>query len=150
MVVSSAYLKLLIFLPVIWMLACESSRLAFFVLYSTCNLGNNIQPWSIPFLFLNQSIVPCLVLTVASWPMYRFLRRQARRSGIPISLRIFHSLLWSTLKGFSIVSEAEVDVFLEPLAFSTIQQMLAILYLFILPLQNPCCCIFHTCDLFIL
>ena len=34
--------------------------------------------------------------SVASWPAYRFLRRQVRWSGIPISLRIFHSLLWST------------------------------------------------------
>ena len=36
------------------------------------------------------------VLTVASWPAYRFLKRQVRWSGIPISWRIFHSLLWST------------------------------------------------------
>ena len=47
-------------------------------------------------LIWNQSVVPCLVLTVASWPAYRFLKRQVRWSGIPISLRIFHSLLWST------------------------------------------------------
>jgi len=33
--------------------------------------------------------------------------------GIPISLRIFHSLLWSTVKGFGIVNKAKVDVFLE-------------------------------------
>ena len=45
---------------------------------------------------LNQSIVPYLVLTVSSWPACRFLRRQVRWSGISISLRIFHSLLWST------------------------------------------------------
>ena len=32
--------------------------------------------------------------------------------GIPISLRIFHSLLWSTVKDFSVVNEAEVDAFL--------------------------------------
>ena len=44
----------------------------------------------------NQSIVPCPVLTVASQPAYRFLRRQVRWSGIPISWRIFHSLLWPT------------------------------------------------------
>ena len=49
--------------------------------------------------------------SVASWPAYRPLRRQVRWSDIPICLRIFHSLLWSTHKGFSIVSEA--DVFLE-------------------------------------
>ena len=40
-------------------------------------------------------VVPWLILTVASWPEYRFLRKQLRWSGIPISLRIFHSLLWS-------------------------------------------------------
>ena len=60
-----------------------------------------------------ESIVLCLVLTVASWPAYRLLRRQVRWSGIPISWRIFHSLLWSTVKGFGIVIEAEVDAFLE-------------------------------------
>ena len=49
-----------------------------------------------PFSIWNQSVVPCKVLTVASWPAYRFLRIQVRWSGIPISLRIFHSLLWST------------------------------------------------------
>ena len=40
--------------------------------------------------------VPCPVPTLASWPAYRFLRRQVRWSGIPISWRISHSLLWST------------------------------------------------------
>ena len=45
---------------------------------------------------LNQFIVLCLVLIVASWLAYRFLRRQVRFSVITISLRIFHSLLWST------------------------------------------------------
>ena len=40
--------------------------------------------------------VPCPVLAVASWLGYRFLRRQVRWSGIPISLRIIHSLLWCT------------------------------------------------------
>ena len=74
---------------------------------------NNIQPWCTPFPIRNQSVVPCLVLTVASRPAYRFHRSQVRWSGIPISLRIFHSLLWSTVKGFSVVNEAEVHVFLE-------------------------------------
>ena len=68
----------------------------------------------LPFPILNQSIVPCPVLTVASWPVYRFRWRHVRWFGISISLRIFHSLLWSTQsKGFSIVNEAEIDVFLE-------------------------------------
>ena len=57
---------------------------------------DNIQPWCTPFPILNQFIVPCLVLTVASWCANRFLRRQVRWSGIPISLKIVHSLLWSS------------------------------------------------------
>ena len=96
---SSAYLRLLIFLPAILILACASSSPAFHMMYSAYNLnkqGENIQPWRIPFPIWNKSVVPCLVLTVVSWPAYRFLRRQVRWSGIPISLRIFHSLLWST------------------------------------------------------
>ena len=58
--------------------------------------------------------VPCPVVTVAPWPAYTFFRRQVRWSGMPISLRIFHSLLWSTIvKGYSIVNAAEVDILLE-------------------------------------
>ena len=55
--------------------------------------GNNIQPWRTPFPIWNQSVVPCPVLTIAFWPAYRFLRRQVRWPGIPISWRIFYSLL---------------------------------------------------------
>ena len=62
---------------------------------------------------LNWIVVPYPVLTVASWPAYRFLKRQVRRSGIPISWKIFHSLLWSLVEGFGIVNKAEIDVFLE-------------------------------------
>ena len=98
-VVSSVYLRLLIFLLEILTPACASSSLAFRIMYSTCKWnkqGDNLQPWHTRFPIWNQSVVPCPVLTVASWPAYRFLRRQGKWSGIPISLRIFHSLLWST------------------------------------------------------
>ena len=98
-VVSSAYLRLLIFLPEILIPACASSSPAFLVMYSAYKLnkqGDNIQPWHTPFPIWNQSVVPCPVLTIASWPAYRFLKRQVRWSGIPISLRIFQSLLRST------------------------------------------------------
>ena len=74
-VVSSAYLRLLIFLPVILILACASSILAFCMMYSAYKLnnqGDNIQPRHIPF---------------------------------PIWIH--------TVKGFSIVNKAQVDVFLE-------------------------------------
>ena len=74
--------------------------------------GDKIQPWRTPFPIWNQS-VPFLVLTVASWPAYRFLRRQVSWPGIPISLRIFQFFVTHTVKGFDIVNKAEVDVFLE-------------------------------------
>ena len=98
-VVSSAYLRSLIFLPAILIPVCASSSPTFHMIYSALKLnkrGDNIRPWCTPFPIWNQPVVPCLVLTVASWPDYRFLRRQVRWSGIPISWRIFHSLLWST------------------------------------------------------
>ena len=62
--------------------------------YKLNKQGDNIQPWRTPFPICNQSVVPCPVLTVASWPEYKFLKRQIRWSGIPFSFRIFHSLLW--------------------------------------------------------
>ena len=86
--VLSACLRLLIFLPEILIPACASSSLAFHMMYSVYKLnmqGNNIQPWHIPFPIWNQSVVPCPVLTTASWSAFRFLRRQIRWSGIPIS-----------------------------------------------------------------
>ena len=114
--VSSPYLRLLIFLPGILIPACASSSLAFNMMYSAYKLnkqGDNIQPWCTPFPIWNQSVVPCPVLIVASWSAYRFLRRQVRWSGIPISWRIFQSVMIHTVKGFGIVNEAEVDGFLE-------------------------------------
>ena len=114
--VSSAYLMLLLFLPAILIPACASSSLAFRMMYSACKLnkqGDNIQPWCTPFPTWNQSVVPCPVLTVASWPAYRFLRRQVRWSGIPISQNFPQFVVIHTAKGFAIVNNAEIDVFLE-------------------------------------
>ena len=68
-VVSSAYLRLLRFLPAILIPACTSSSPAFLMMYSAYKLnkqGDNIQPWCTPFPIWKQSIVPCPVLTVAS------------------------------------------------------------------------------------
>ena len=80
-VVSSACLRLLIFLPAILIPTNASSSPAFHMMYSEYKLnkqGDSMQPWCTPFPILSQSIFPCLFLTVASWPAYRFLRRQVR------------------------------------------------------------------------
>ena len=97
--VSSAYLRLVVFLLSILIPACASSSPPFSMMYSVYKLNkqsDNIQPCHTPFPILNQSIVLCPVLIVTPWPTYKFLRRQARWSGIPIFLKNFHSLLWST------------------------------------------------------
>ena len=58
-VVSSAYLRLLIFLPAILIPACASSSPAYLIIYSTYKLnkqGDSIQPWHTPFLIWNLSV----------------------------------------------------------------------------------------------
>ena len=69
-VVSSAYLRLLIFLPAILIPACALFNPAFLMMYFAFKLnkqGDNIQPWCTPFPIWNQSVVSWPVLTVASW-----------------------------------------------------------------------------------
>ena len=46
------------------------------------------------FSYLEPACCSMSSSTVTSWPAYRFLKRQVRWSGIPISFRTFHSLLW--------------------------------------------------------
>ena len=70
-VVSSEYLKLLIFLPAILFPAYDSSSLASLMMYSAYTLlmntqVNSIQPWRTLFPILNQFIALCPVITVAS------------------------------------------------------------------------------------
>ena len=54
-----------------------------------------------------------LSLIVAFLPTCRFLWRQVSLSGIPFFLRIFHSLLWYTVKALGAVNKAQVDVLLK-------------------------------------
>ena len=72
-----------------------------------------VTVYSLDVLLLNQSIVPCLVSTIASWPAYRFLSRQVRWSCIPISLGIFQFFVINIVKGFNTANEAETYAFLE-------------------------------------
>ena len=62
-------LRLLIFLLAILFTAYASSSLAFHMMYSALKLskqGDKLQPWCTPFPVWNQSVVPCLVLTIVS------------------------------------------------------------------------------------
>ena len=71
-VVSSAYLRLLMFLPPMLIPACNSPSNspspAFLMMCSACRWnkqGDSTQPCCTPFSILNQSVVPYRVLTVA-------------------------------------------------------------------------------------
>ena len=122
------------FFPAILIPACASSSSVLRMMYSANKLNkqsDNIQPWHTSSPILNQSVVPCLVLSAASWSAYTFLRRQVRRSSIPISWRIFHSLLWSTQ------SKTLHSQWSRSRCFSMIQLMLAIWSLVLPPLLNP-------------
>ena len=110
-VVSSAYLRLLIFLLEILIPACVSSSPAFYMMYTEYKLnkqGDNIQPWCALFPVWNHSIVPCLVLTISSWPAYGFFRSR-------LVVHLFKNspqfLVIYTVKGFSIVNEGDFFFF---------------------------------------
>ena len=80
-VVSSACLRLLIFLLTILISACASFSPAFLMMYSAYKLnkqGDNIQPWHTPFPIWNQSV----------W--YRKLKSEAKFI-IPITGRLSRS-----------------------------------------------------------
>ena len=51
--------------------------------------------------------------TVASWLAYRFLKKQVRWSGIPISFRILQFVVIHTVKDFGVVNKIKIDVFMK-------------------------------------
>ena len=62
--------------------------------------------------------IPCPVLIVASWPAYRFLKRQVRWSYSHLFQDFPQFIVIHTVKGFGIVNKAEIDVILELSCFS--------------------------------
>ena len=125
------------FLLVVLVPAWDSSSPAYkYSAYKLNKQGDSTQPYHTPFPIWNQSIVPCPVLTAASWLVHRFLRRQVRWSGIPIMWRIFHNLLRST-QSKALAQSMKQMFFWNSLAFSMIQRMLAIWSLVPLPFLNP-------------
>ena len=109
---SSAYLRLLIFLPAILTPCCASSSPAFLMMYSPYKLnkqGDNIQPWRIPSPIWNQSLVPCWFLTC--------IQISQETNKVVWYSHLFQNfpqfVVIHTVKGFGIVNKAEVDVFME-------------------------------------
>ena len=88
-------------------------------MYKLNKQGDDTQPCCTPFPILNHSVVPCPVLTIASCPACIQVFQETGKV-------VWYSHLFKNFphKGFSIVSEQ--IFFFNPLAFSMIQQMLAI------------------------
>ena len=98
-VVSSAYLRLLIFLPAVLIPACALSSPAFRMMFSAYKLnkqGDSIQPWRTPFPIWKQSVVTCLVLSCFLTCIQVSQKANKVVCYSHLFLRIFHSLLWST------------------------------------------------------
>ena len=90
-------------------------QVTFHVIHSVCRLnkqGDDIQPWCTAFPTCKQSIVPSLVLTVASWPTYKFCRRQVRWLWYSHLIKNFPQfIVIHTVKGLGIVNKAEIHFF---------------------------------------
>ena len=115
--VSSAYLRFLIFLLEILIPACDSFSPAFCIMYSAYKLNkqdDNIQPRHTPFPILNQSAVPWLVLTCCFWSCIEVSQEAGK---VVWYFHLFKNfpqfIMIHAVKGFSVVNEAEADVFLE-------------------------------------
>ena len=79
--------------------------------YKLNKQGDHIQPWRTPFLIWNQSVVPCPVLTVASWPAYKEAVQVVWYSHLLKNFPQF--IVIHTVKDFGIVNKAEIYVFME-------------------------------------
>ena len=142
-VVSSAYLRLLIFLWAVLNPAYESSCLAFHMMYSAYMLnkqGDNIQPWCTPLPILKQSVAPCPVLTVASLTCIQVFQEAGKVIWYSQLFKNFPQFIVNrTIKGFSIGNKVELDVFLEFCCFYYYPVDVGNLISVPLPFLNPAC-----------
>ena len=120
-VVSSAYLRLLIFLPAVLIPACASSSSAFLFMYSAYKLNkqdDNIQPWHIPFPIWK---AVCCSMSSSNCCFLTYIQISQEAGQVVWYSHLFKNFLQfdviHTVKGFGIVSKAEIDVFLELLLF---------------------------------
>ena len=113
---SSAYLRLLIFLLAILIPAWASSSPAFHMMYSAYKLNkqsDHIQPWCTPFPIWNQ-----LLFMSSSNCCFLTCIQISQEAGKVVCyshlLRNFPQfVVIHTVKGFGMVNEAEVDIFLD-------------------------------------
>ena len=114
---SSAYLRLLIFLLGILIPACASSSPAFLMMYSAFKLnkqGDNIQPLTNSFSYL-ESV--CCSMSSSNCCFLTCIQVSQEAGQVVLYSHLFQNfpqfIVIHTVKGFGIVNKAEIDVFLE-------------------------------------
>ena len=116
-VVSSAYLRLLIFLPENLIPTCASSSPAFLKMHTAYKLnkqGDNIQPGCTPFFYLKPV---CCSMSSSNCCFLKCIQISQEADQVVWYSHLFKNfprfVVTHTVKGFHIVNKAEVDVFLE-------------------------------------
>ena len=92
--------------------------------YKLNKQGDNIQPWCISFLILIQSVVPCLLLTVAFCPAYRSLRKVKMVWYSHLCKNFPQVILSHTVKGFIVQITYFIIISFEQIFFFTSRQPL--------------------------
>ena len=102
---SSAFLRLLIFLPAILIPACASSSPAFLMFQYTAWMDSfsYLEPFCCSMSSSNGCFLTCIQIS----------QETGRWSGIPISKNFPQFVVIHTVKGFGVVNKSEVSVFLE-------------------------------------
>ena len=120
-VVSSAYLRFLIFLLAILIPVCASCSPAFQTMYSAYKLnkqGDSIQPWRTPFPIWNQSCCSMFSSNCGFLTCIQISQEANKVVCYSYLLKNFSQfVVIHTVKGFGVVNKARVDVFLELLLF---------------------------------
>ena len=116
-VMSSVYLRLLIFLPAILITAWASSSLEFHMMCSANKLnkqGDNIQLWRNPFPMWNQSCCSVSSSTCCFLTCIQLSHEAGKVVSYSRLLKNFPQFsVTHTVKSFNVVNEAEIDVFLQ-------------------------------------
>ena len=96
-VMSSSYLWMLILLPAILIAAWDLSRPAYWEMHHTHALITGVTMYTLSFSFPNFKSFSCSMSdSNCCFLTYILVKRKVRWYGTPISLIIFHILLWST------------------------------------------------------
>src|SRR5574341_945116 len=130
-VVSSAYLRLLIFLPAILISACASSSPAFLMMYSAYKLnkhGGNNTALMYSFFYLEPI---CCSMSSSNCCFLTCIQVSQEAGQVVWYSHLFqnfpHFIVIHKVKGFGIVNKAETDVFLELSCFFHLYIILQIL-----------------------